>query len=182
MTGSNVFEEGYDTYWDGVAVSDNPYNEDSENRRAWEAGWRPARNHNYDETQVYARPHRYGPTLHEMAVNGREWSAWCLPPCARIDAKGLAPNLLDAHIQVGKTTAALRREDGPRRSPASWLCRCRSWQQRIEKVADEGRINAPSAASVTPLLWRPVRPRPGVNTRGSLHYNPPTREFHGASG
>ncbi len=30
-------------YWDGIDVSGNPYDEDTEERQAWEEGWRAAK-------------------------------------------------------------------------------------------------------------------------------------------
>jgi ribosome modulation factor len=45
----DAFDEGYDAYWDGVDVSDNPYDEETEERGSWEAGWHAARRHDYDE-------------------------------------------------------------------------------------------------------------------------------------
>ena len=51
MSTTNAFDEGYDAYWDGVDVSDNPYDEGMEGRRSWEEGWRAARKHDYDENE-----------------------------------------------------------------------------------------------------------------------------------
>jgi ribosome modulation factor len=51
MTGYNAFDEGYNAYWDGVDVSDNPYDEETEERCRWEEGWRTARKHDYDESE-----------------------------------------------------------------------------------------------------------------------------------
>jgi len=51
MSTTDAFEEGYDAYWDGVDVSDNPYNEEEKERRSWEEGWRAARKHDYDESE-----------------------------------------------------------------------------------------------------------------------------------
>ncbi len=47
-----AFEKGYDAYWDGVDVSDNPYDakEEADARRCWDQGWREARKHDYDES------------------------------------------------------------------------------------------------------------------------------------
>ncbi|MGA2034622.1 MAG: hypothetical protein ABSG68_20435 [Thermoguttaceae bacterium] len=52
MTDHDAFDEGYDAYWEGVDVSDNPYDEetDAARRESWEAGWREARKHDYDES------------------------------------------------------------------------------------------------------------------------------------
>ena len=46
-----AYNEGYDAYWNGVDVSDNPYDDDTEERKAWEKGWRAARRHDYDESE-----------------------------------------------------------------------------------------------------------------------------------
>ena len=51
MVNNEAFEEGYDAYWDGVDVGDNPYDEDAEEQRCWEDGWRSARKHDYDESE-----------------------------------------------------------------------------------------------------------------------------------
>ena len=51
MTDHTAFEEGYDAYWEGVDVSDNPHEEDTDERRSWEEGWRSARKHDYDESE-----------------------------------------------------------------------------------------------------------------------------------
>ena len=53
MAANNAYDEGYDAYWDGADVSDNPYNEEEEfeERRSWEDGWRAARKHDYDESE-----------------------------------------------------------------------------------------------------------------------------------
>ena len=52
MTDHAAYDEGYDAYWDGVDVADNPYDEEEEAaaRLAWEEGWRKAREHDYDES------------------------------------------------------------------------------------------------------------------------------------
>ncbi len=52
MTDHEAFEEGYDAYWDGADVSDNPHKEekDADARRSWDEGWRAARKHDYDES------------------------------------------------------------------------------------------------------------------------------------
>jgi ribosome modulation factor len=50
-TNNDAFGEGYDAYWDGVDVSGNPYDEETEERRSWEEGWRSARKHDYDESE-----------------------------------------------------------------------------------------------------------------------------------
>jgi ribosome modulation factor len=51
MAANNAYDEGYDAYWDGSDVSDNPYDEETEERRYWEDGWRAARKHDYDESE-----------------------------------------------------------------------------------------------------------------------------------
>jgi ribosome modulation factor len=53
MTNHTAYDEGYDAYWDGVNVSDNPYDEekDADARLSWEQGWRKAREHDYDESE-----------------------------------------------------------------------------------------------------------------------------------
>ncbi len=53
MSNNDAFDEGYDAYWDGVDVSDNPYEEeaDAAKRQSWEEGWRKAREHDYDESE-----------------------------------------------------------------------------------------------------------------------------------
>jgi len=50
MTENDAFDEGYDAYWEGVDLSGNPYEEDTDGNRAWEEGWRAARGHDYDES------------------------------------------------------------------------------------------------------------------------------------
>ena len=41
MNNNQAYDEGYDAYWEGVDVSDNPYDEEKEAdaRLAWEQGW-----------------------------------------------------------------------------------------------------------------------------------------------
>jgi ribosome modulation factor len=51
MTNNGAHDEGYDAYWEGVDVSDNPYEEDTDGRRSWEEGWRAARQHDNDESE-----------------------------------------------------------------------------------------------------------------------------------
>jgi hypothetical protein len=51
MIDNDAFDEGYDAYWDGVEVSDNPYEEDTDGHRSWEEGWRAARKHDHDESE-----------------------------------------------------------------------------------------------------------------------------------
>ena len=50
MSDDDAFEDGYDAYWEGFDVSDNPYDEETVERRFWEEGWRAAREHDYDES------------------------------------------------------------------------------------------------------------------------------------
>ena len=49
----DAYEVGYDAYWDGADVSENPYNQETEavEYRSWEEGWRKAREHDYDESE-----------------------------------------------------------------------------------------------------------------------------------
>jgi hypothetical protein len=53
MTNREGCDEGYDAYWDGVEVSNNPYNKETDVAlwEFWEAGWRKARKHDYDESE-----------------------------------------------------------------------------------------------------------------------------------
>jgi ribosome modulation factor len=53
MTDYDAFEKGYDAYWEGADVSDNPYDKkiDADERESWETGWREARKHDYDESE-----------------------------------------------------------------------------------------------------------------------------------
>jgi hypothetical protein len=53
MTNNEGFDEGYDAYWDGVDVSENPYDqeEEADARLAWERAWHKAREHDYDESE-----------------------------------------------------------------------------------------------------------------------------------
>ena len=46
---SDAYREGGHAYWEGVVVSDSPYNEATDERRSWEEGWRAAWRHDYDE-------------------------------------------------------------------------------------------------------------------------------------
>jgi hypothetical protein len=41
MPANDAYEEGYNAYWNGVDVSDNPYGKktDAAQRESWEAGW-----------------------------------------------------------------------------------------------------------------------------------------------
>jgi hypothetical protein len=49
MTDQGALEEGCDAYWEGVDISDNPYEEDTDGHGSWGEGWRAARKHDYDE-------------------------------------------------------------------------------------------------------------------------------------
>jgi hypothetical protein len=49
---NDAYDEGYNAYWDGVDVSDNPCDNGTEERRFWEDGWCAARKHNYDESEA----------------------------------------------------------------------------------------------------------------------------------
>jgi ribosome modulation factor len=53
MTDRQAHDEGYDAYWDGVDIDDNPYDKETESvqRESWETGWREARKHDYDESE-----------------------------------------------------------------------------------------------------------------------------------
>jgi len=51
MIDNDAYDEGYDAYWDGVEVSDNPYEEDTNGHRSWEEGWRAARKQDHDESE-----------------------------------------------------------------------------------------------------------------------------------
>ena len=51
MTDNNGFDEGYDAYWNGVDLTDNPYEKGTDDYRRWEEGWRAARKHDYDESE-----------------------------------------------------------------------------------------------------------------------------------
>jgi ribosome modulation factor len=50
---NEAFDEGYDAYWEGVDVSDNPYDAETQAdaRLSWKQGWRKARQHDYDESE-----------------------------------------------------------------------------------------------------------------------------------
>ena len=53
MTDNDAFDAGYDAYWDGVDLEDNPYDQEK-NADEFEsciAGWREARKHDYDESE-----------------------------------------------------------------------------------------------------------------------------------
>jgi ribosome modulation factor len=50
MPNDDAFDEGYDAYWEGMDVSGNPYEEDTDGHRSWEEGWRAARKDDYDES------------------------------------------------------------------------------------------------------------------------------------
>jgi hypothetical protein len=51
MTDNDALAEGYDAYWEGVDVTDNPHEKDTDGHRSWEEGWRAARKHDYDESE-----------------------------------------------------------------------------------------------------------------------------------
>jgi hypothetical protein len=52
MTNQEANDEGYDAYWEGVDVSENPYDQEEEADAclAWERGWHKARERDYDES------------------------------------------------------------------------------------------------------------------------------------
>jgi len=39
---NDAFQEGYDAYWAGVALSDNPYPRESHESSLWHDGWHQA--------------------------------------------------------------------------------------------------------------------------------------------
>ena len=47
-----AYDAGYDAYWDGAEFAENPYDveEEADAFESWEAGWRKAREHDYDES------------------------------------------------------------------------------------------------------------------------------------
>ena len=51
MSDEFAYEDGYDAYWEGDEVSDNPYAPGTDGHRSWEAGWLAARQHDYDESE-----------------------------------------------------------------------------------------------------------------------------------
>ena len=53
MATNEGYKEGYDAYWEGVDISDNYYDKktNAAQRESWEAGWREARKHDYDESE-----------------------------------------------------------------------------------------------------------------------------------
>ena len=53
MTNNEAFEAGYDAYWDGVGLEDNPYEQEekAEEFRFWNEGWLEAKKHDYDESE-----------------------------------------------------------------------------------------------------------------------------------
>ena len=51
MPNNDTYDEGYDAYWDGVDISGNPHEDDMDEYRLWEEGWRAARKHDYDESE-----------------------------------------------------------------------------------------------------------------------------------
>jgi ribosome modulation factor len=58
MTDSDAFEMGYDAYWDGVDVADNPFQQEeaAESHASWNEGWHEARQHDFDESEGPRRP------------------------------------------------------------------------------------------------------------------------------
>jgi ribosome modulation factor len=50
---NDAYEAGYDAYWEGVDLTGNPYDQETEadERASWEHGWRKAREHDYDESE-----------------------------------------------------------------------------------------------------------------------------------
>jgi hypothetical protein len=52
MTNHEAYDKGHDAYWEGVDVSDNPYNREQEANAhlAWTQGWGKARDDDYDES------------------------------------------------------------------------------------------------------------------------------------
>ncbi len=53
MTSHEAYDQGYDAYWEGVEITNNPYDpeEEADARLAWERGWHKAREHDYDESE-----------------------------------------------------------------------------------------------------------------------------------
>jgi ribosome modulation factor len=53
MTNQAAHDEGYDAYWEGIDISDNPYDAETDavRHQSWESGWREARRHDYDESE-----------------------------------------------------------------------------------------------------------------------------------
>ena len=51
MNNHEAYDQGYDAYWEGVDVNDNPYDQekDADDFEAWIKGWRKGREHDYDE-------------------------------------------------------------------------------------------------------------------------------------
>lgn len=43
---SDAFQEGYDAYWAGAALSDNPYPRETRESSLWHDGWEKAREEN----------------------------------------------------------------------------------------------------------------------------------------
>ncbi len=46
-----AYDIGYDAYWEGAELTDNPYDpkEEADAYQSWEEGWRKARVDDYDE-------------------------------------------------------------------------------------------------------------------------------------
>ena len=51
MTKVETIEQGYNAYWEGVDVADNPHDpaDEPDEHKSWEDGWREARKHDHDE-------------------------------------------------------------------------------------------------------------------------------------
>jgi ribosome modulation factor len=47
----SAVEDNNDAYWEGMDVSDNPYEKDTDGHRSWEEGWRAARKDDYAESE-----------------------------------------------------------------------------------------------------------------------------------
>jgi ribosome modulation factor len=59
MNADDAYEEGYDAYWEGVDLNDDPYDEETEDAlwESWGAGWRAAQHDDHDENER-RRSHR----------------------------------------------------------------------------------------------------------------------------
>ncbi len=59
MNADDAYEEGFDAYWEGVDLNDNPYDGQAEDAlwESWEAGWRAAQHDDHDENEG-RRSHR----------------------------------------------------------------------------------------------------------------------------
>jgi len=38
MSANDAYDDGYDAYWDGVDIGDNPHEDDLDEYRVWEEG------------------------------------------------------------------------------------------------------------------------------------------------